>query len=439
MITDPRDDLVVALPYLKLVMNALREAGVDHSNEPTEESELLGLARIRLRDPRRIAEALQTWKERDDASEISTCRQPESTDSDLDRILWTLRAGFAARYGNWIPTMGKNRVLGRVPGMQNPELGMRTADRGVSGAEEVSHGGGGAPQAVDGDGWPTARATRERDGVSVGILDSALRPHPFLEGAWIGPPPVVEANSPVAAEAGHATFVAGLVLRQAPGASLDAATLLDDHGVADSWTAAQEIVRLGQRGIAILNLSFVSYTLDSEAPLVLATAVDRLPPEVVVVAAAGNHGFLPHGENRKPAWPAALDDVLAVGALRADCQDLAPFSPDGPWVDVVAPGVGLVSTFLTGNVDVWRDPDGAGPEPTGRTVEKFAGFAKWSGTSFAAAMISGLIAARTRPGRASAREARDWILKKARQNGGEGGAPPILNPRTVGMPPWCSD
>jgi membrane-anchored mycosin MYCP len=422
MITDERDELVVALPYLGLVTNALRDAGVGKLIGRVDRSPLLDLALIPLQDPPRIARELQRWNETHKVREMSKYPRPEATDSALDHILWSLRTTFADQHGNWIPTLGKNRVLGRVPGMENPQLSERPADRGVSGAEEVSHGGGGAPTVARGDGWLATRGKRERTGVSVGVLDSALRTHPFLEGAWIGPSPVIDSD-PVAPEAGHATFVSGLVLKHAPDATLHAATLLDDHGIADSWAAANEIVRLGRQGVEILNLSFVSYTSDSAAPLVLATAIDRLPPDVVVVAAAGNHGFLPGDGNRKPAWPAALDDVLAVGALDGDRP--ASFSPDGPWVDVVAPGQDLVSTYLDGSVRVW----GAA------RAKRFGGFAKWSGTSFAAATVSGAIAARTKPGRASARDALDWILETMGGSGAGGGSL-HLDPEKLGEPPW---
>ena len=69
---------------------------------------------------------------------------------------------------------------------------------------------------------------------------------------------------------------------------------------------------------------------------------------------------------------------VAVGVLgpHAPAQE----GPDAPWVDVVAPGTDLVSTC-----DVHRDGSG--------------GFGRWSGSAFAAALVSGAIAARTGSGR----------------------------------------
>ena len=102
---------------------------------------------------------------------------------------------------------------------------------------------------------------------------------------------------------------------------------------------------------------------------------------------------------------AALDGVLAVGAVDAQGRS-ASFNPvDGtdpsrpaPWIDVFAPGVELVSTYLgeTGDSKVQVPVDGS--PGTFETVE-FGGYANWSGTSFAAAYVTGLVAARIAAGR----------------------------------------
>jgi subtilisin family serine protease len=87
-------------------------------------------------------------------------------------------------------------------------------------------------------------------------------------------------------------------------------------------------------------------------------------------------------------WPAAFDKVISVGACD-DKGDAADFSPDAPWVDLLAPGVDVSSTYLVGEVTVkCSGHDGGHGGPV-----DFDGFAVWSGTSFAAATVSGVIAA----------------------------------------------
>jgi subtilisin family serine protease len=159
-------------------------------------------------------------------------------------------------------------------------------------------------------------------------------------------------------------------------------------------------VTLARSGVQVLNVSFGCQTEDGQPPLVLSTAIDRLPSDVLVVAAAGNFGGISTAASvsdtaaRGPAWPAALDDVIAVGALD-EAGVVASFSPTAPWVDVYAPGVRLASTYLDELFRVRANDSVQTVTPTG--------FARWSGTSFSAALVSGRVAAGIIPGQVDAR------------------------------------
>ena len=118
----------------------------------------------------------------------------------------------------------------------------------------------------------------------------------------------------------------------------------------------------------------------------------------VVVAAAGNDGSC------RPAWPAALPEVIGVAAL--DCSGPAAFTNHGPWVDACAPGVGIVSTFL--------DFDGVeAPIPAldGFDPDCFEGFASWSGTSFSAPIVCAAIAREMTRCGITAAQAADRLLR----------------------------
>jgi len=295
--------------------------------------------------------------------------------ADVGDVLTSLRSTFEERYAGWVPTLGRNRLVGPVSG----------------GGGSVSHGGGGAPTS-SGPKTPWRLGTGG-DGVAVGVVDTALFAHPDLAGGYRGLSgrdvlPAPEKSDTLPFAAGHATFVTGVILDEAPGATVRVRGVLGTGGDATSWDVAKAIVDLGRSGIQILNLSLVCYTDDNKPPLVLSTAIDRLPPDVLVIACAGNHGDpkLPLDEaHRVPSWPAALDDVVAVGSALPSGASYtpSPFTPlDAEWIDILTEGEAVTSTYLTGT--------GTGMHGESGT---FAGWATWEGTSFSAARLTGRVAA----------------------------------------------
>jgi len=369
-------DLITSTSHELFVMRELEDLRVQVSHR--EDVPELGLSRLTLDDVSGAAGKVMAAVDGGKAEPPPWRARPERP---LDQVLWGLRALFAHRWSGWTPTLGKNRLVGSVTGVG-----------------EISYGGTKEP--VPTRRRPAARSAGPGRGVRVGVLDTGLSPVPWLTDGWqAGWGSRIPAGSVRPYVDGHATFVTGLILSQAPSATVEVSRVLDDNGAADSWTVAREIVKLGNSGVDILNLSLACYTDDGEPPMALAAAVDRLDPEVVVVAAAGNHGDRSGEERILPSWPAALDDVVAVGSTtQADTGNprLSTFTPDAPWVDVTTVGEDVVSTF----------PERASGKD-GRTY--FGGWAQWSGTSFSAALVSGALAAAVEPGRVSAREAVDGL------------------------------
>ena len=400
------NEIIVTQPDLKEVLRELDQLGLQA--DETDADERLGLTLLALphldegirrlrQDPGRadlIQDASAAWQFGVDAG-TQVGEIP-----DLDLLMFAVRAHFRDQFRGWVPTMGKNRTI------HHP---------GLEGFPHVSGGGQGDPTQADGSDTPwSPRRSEPGTGVQVGLLDTKLWQHPWLAGAYTSAAaaliaPGDDADRKYPATAGHATFVAGRILDRAPGARLEVRPVLNDDSLGDVWNAAKHIADLAASGTNVLNLSLGCFTSDGNPPLALATAIDRVSPETVVVAAAGNYdeADISEGLTRTtPMWPAALDDVVAVGASDGNGRP-AQFSPDLPWVDFLAPGVGVESTYLMGCIRA-----GSRDVPTNATSRPFTGWASWSGTSFAAASVSGAIAARIKPGHRTAREALDDLRSR---------------------------
>jgi hypothetical protein len=188
------------------------------------------------------------------------------------------------------------------------------------------------------------------------------------------------------AQAGHGTFIAGLVHLVAPDLVICPYAVLDPDGFADDTEVAFALwlVLMGRLAVPVVNLSLGCYTFDDNPAPAVAAVLDVAPRTSVVVAAAGNDG------TDRPLWPAAHKRVVAVGAIDDSGGFAQPtsWSNWGPWVDVCTLGEGLVSTFVEGEYAT-----------STTTSEVFSGehpFARWSGTSFAAPLVAAEIARRVR-------------------------------------------
>ncbi|NUT45357.1 MAG: S8/S53 family peptidase, partial [Thermoactinospora sp.] len=152
---------------------------------------------------------------------------------------------------------------------------------------------------------------------------------------------------------------------RAPGARLRVSRVLDGDGLGDEATVVRALHRMRDDPPDVLNLSFGCHSFDDRPPPLLADAIGALK-ETVTVACAGNTA------SDRPFWPAALPCAVGVAALDAAQERRAPFSGFGTWVDACARGDWLTSSYLD--------------------IGEFGGYAAWSGTSFAAALVSGAIA-----------------------------------------------
>jgi subtilisin family serine protease len=284
------------------------------------------------------------------------------------------------------------RVVAQLRRLADSEPGVTIAPNHVlRGGPGYKGGPGGEPRPIDpmdlGAGRP------DGDSAQIAVLDT---------GIWkgfSGEPALAQLVRPdgndidlldvdgdgiLDTEAGHGTFICGLVAQLAPALVIDPGKVLDPTGVGTDLSIALELL---ETTAPVINLSLGGYTDDDQAPPALSAVLEKLGRDRVVVAAAGNN------DSDRPFWPAAFKHVISVGALDTRTPGVvkrACFSNYGSWVDVWAPGVDLRSTYIAGR---WLTAD--------EDVE-FDGWAQWSGTSFAAPTVAAEVAMRAVNGGARA-------------------------------------
>jgi hypothetical protein len=242
-------------------------------------------------------------------------------------------------------------------------------------------------------------------GPRIGIADAVLYAHRDLVGRFRGES-LADHGPYDAPGPGHASVVAGTVLRHCPKAQLVAhQVLIPTHdGANSSWEVAERLLRFVDDDLDVLNMSFGCLS-DGQPSLPLQRAIERLGQRTVLVAALGNYDA---GDDRTlEHYPAAFASVVAVGA--ADTSGIpADITPRVPWLDVLGPN-DVVGPFLIGDV--------GGLRVNGRLVTRHydSGYVSWSGSSFSAAAVSGTIAQLMLEQDIDATAARDVVLSGAAQ------------------------
>jgi hypothetical protein len=188
--------------------------------------------------------------------------------------------------------------------------------------------------------------TTGSDEAVVAVLDSGVDlQHPDLAGRLVAGRNIVEGNDDTADRRGHGTAMAGIlgaVANNGVGiagvtwaARIMPVTVTRPSGGAIDNDVAAGIVWAADHDADVISISLSAPIENND---VLQKAVDYATGrDVLVVAAAGNHG------SDLPEYPGAARGVVAVGATDASGHR-AGFSNFGRWVDVNAPGVDIVTT-----------------------------------------------------------------------------------------------
>ncbi|OHV39328.1 MULTISPECIES: S8/S53 family peptidase [Pseudofrankia] len=263
--------------------------------------------------------------------------------------------------------------------------------------------------------WPPPAADPTAgDGVRVLIPDTGLDPTASTTYSWLqGLTGDVDTRIEIPRSgphvlrpySGHGTFIAGVLRRVAPMATVIVRDIFSPVGTAFETDLIPELVDL----IAldqpdVISLSAGTTVLNGTLPLVLQWFQNDYLPAVgglALIAAAGNNASC------ERFYPAAFDPVFAVGALDAAQSQRAPYSNYGSWVDVLAPGTELVNAFPTGTYTTTETSS------RGQVRNFTTGLARWSGTSFATPILAGLTAARMSAAQVDGQTAAQYLVSNA--------------------------
>ncbi len=107
--------------------------------------------------------------------------------------------------------------------------------------------------------------------------------------------------------------------------------------------------------------------------------------------------FAPWSDGNGPVQPdPACPPIVSVGALNPNLKTDAMFSNAGPWVRAYVPGAAVMSTFPTtfqgGRQSLARSTAFGRARDTIDPDDFRGGFGVWSGTSFSAPLMAGLLA-----------------------------------------------
>jgi subtilisin len=191
--------------------------------------------------------------------------------------------------------------------------------------------------------------------VAIAVLDSGVDyNHPDIKPWYAGGYNFVNNSDDPMDDYGHGTHVTGIIVHvlqkltedniQKPDVKMYSLKVLDNRGAAYFSNIVAALEWAVDHKIDITNNSYS--TLEDPGDIVQHAYANAEKAGMIIVGAAGNAGVCePNKDNVE--YPARYSSVIAVGALDKDYTRPC-FSTTGPHLDLMAPGVSIVSSQVSG-------------------------------------------------------------------------------------------
>lgn len=206
------------------------------------------------------------------------------------------------------------------------------------------------------------------EGITIAVIDSGKSTHFEIQNNIAGAQNF-SASEGVEDKCGHSTFVSGIIAAEknndgiigvAPKAKIYFVKAIDDSGNGSPSALVQAIMWATEKKVNIISISAGMFVDFKPLHQAVQKAYEN---NIIIVAACGNTGTRYYDV----AFPARYPEVIGVAAYDQK-HETAPFSSRGVNVRFALPGVDIYSTWLDNQ------------------------FAKMSGTSFSAPILSGICA-----------------------------------------------
>ena len=195
---------------------------------------------------------------------------------------------------------------------------------------------------INADKYAAYLKKKKAGSITVAVVDTGVSSHSLIGNRLLKGYDFVDGDSAPADEHSHGTHVAGTIVDCTPGLKVNIlpVRVLDENGGGTNALVGAGVTYAADHGAKVINLSLGgghSNYLDE----CITYAIKK---GVVVCVAAGND----YGRDTSSVCPAHMERAVVVGAVDSYDQ-LASFSNVGSSVDVVAPGVDIVSSIPGGS------------------------------------------------------------------------------------------